>query len=136
MLLASELNTRMKELLHGDDRWISGPAAALTEPPVIVGAIDSPEEEAEIDAVNAWCEEQGLPKGIVSYELVDGAGELIAMIDLAWPSGVQLELSQPVALLLEESPSTVAAASQAGYRCFTTTSALKQYVESEVLAVG
>lgn len=136
-LLASELNVRMAELLHGEDRWLAGPAAAVT-PSVIgpVGGVAGAEEEAEIDALNAWAEEQGLPRGVTSYELIDAANKSVALLDLAWPSGLQVELSQPVALLLEETPSTVAAVSQAGFRCFTSTLALKQYLESELSIIS
>jgi len=58
---------------------------------------------------------------------------LKAVLDLAWPSGIQEELSQPVAVLLNESTETIAIASQAGYRCFTTTQEFRQYVEHEIL---
>ena len=58
------------------------------------------------------------------------------MFDLAWPSGLQKELSQPVAVLLNEDASTIALASQAGYRCFTAISSFRQYVRKEVLGVN
>ena len=56
------------------------------------------------------------------------------MFDLAWPSGIQEELSQPVAVLLNENNDTIAVASQAGFRCFTSIADFKKYVQSEVLA--
>jgi hypothetical protein len=43
----------------------------------------------------------------------------MALFDLAWPNGIQEELSQPVAVLLNEGAKTIATASQAGYRCFS-----------------
>jgi hypothetical protein len=78
--------------------------------------------------------DQGLPQGLLAYDFADAmTGEQKAVFDLAWPSGIQEELSQPVALLLNESNETLALASQAGFRCFTTVDAFKQYVESEIL---
>ena len=47
---------------------------------------------------------------------------------------VQEELSQPVAVLLNEDSDTLAIASAAGFRCFTDTKAFKRYVRREVLA--
>jgi hypothetical protein len=54
---------------------------------------------------------------------------------MAWPSGIQEELSQPVAVLLNESNETLAIASQAGFRCFTAIEQFQNYVETEILAV-
>ena len=62
-------------------------------------------------------------------------GEQKAVFDLAWPGGLQQELSQPVAVLLNESVETVALASQAGFRCFTDVEEFKRYVEAEVLVL-
>ena len=71
---------------------------------------------------------------MLAYDFADAAtGEQKAVFDLAWPNGIQEELSQPVAVLLNESTETIAIASQAGYRCFTTTED-SRYVESEILA--
>ena len=47
---------------------------------------------------------------------------------------MQEELSQPVAVLLNESPETLAVASRAGFRCFTVVEDFKRYVEKEILA--
>ncbi len=134
-LLASELNRRMEELLHGDTRWLAG-AAAATPPVVAVGdRITSEEEEEQLEALNAWVEEQGLPHGVLSYDFADAAtGEQKAVFDLAWPNGIQDKLSQPVVVLLNESTETIAIASQAGYRCFSTTEEFRRYVDTEILA--
>jgi hypothetical protein len=55
------------------------------------------------------------------------------MIDLAWPEGLQVGLSDRVAGLLNEPVDVLSLASAAGYRCFTTTDAFRAYVNSEVL---
>ena len=60
-------------------------------------------------------------------------GAQIAVFDLAWPSGLQEELSQPVAVLLNEDAATIAHASQAGYRCFTDTISFRRYVQQEII---
>ena len=65
------------------------------------------------------------------------AGEQIAVFDLAWPDGVQTELSQPVAVLLDEGGETLSIAAKAGYRCFTRVRDFRQYVATEISpAVG
>jgi hypothetical protein len=134
-LLAAELNRRMEELLHGDTRWLAGPTAAV---PVVTEAsrgVTSEEEEDQLEAVNDWMEAQGLPRGTLAYDFADAAtGVQKAVFDLAWPNGIQEELSQPVAVLLNESSETIGIASQAGYRCFTGIEEFRRYVDSEILA--
>lgn len=134
VLLAADLNHRMEELLHGDLRWLAGaPATPIVQ--TLGSGISSPEEEAELEELNAWVEAQGLPRGIIAYDLADPeSGQQQAVLDLAWPNGIQEELSQPVAVLLNEDGATVTLASQAGYRCFTDGAAFRQYVKTQVLA--
>jgi hypothetical protein len=135
VLLAAELNRRMEELLHGDTKWLAGPTAAIPVAASLGGGITSEEEEEQLEAINEWVAAQGLPRGIVAYDFADTAtGEQRAVFDLAWPNGIQEELSQPVAVLLNESAETVGIASQAGYRCFTSTEEFRRYVKTEILA--
>jgi hypothetical protein len=134
-LLAAELNRRMADLLHGDDRWLAGAAASPEPSGFVRGGITSEEEEDELESLNAWMESEGLPRGDLSWDLTDpDTGRQHGVLDLAWPSGVQEELSQPVAVLLNEGSDTLALASAAGFRCFTDTKAFKRYVRREVLA--
>ena len=135
-LMSVELNRRMEELLHGDTRWLEGPPTAppAREAPVVVGGITSEEEEQQLEELNDWVEAQGLPQGEIAYDFADpDTGEQRAVFDLAWPSGIQEELSQPVAVLLNEGAETIAVASQAGYRCFTTVREFQRYVQAEIL---
>jgi len=133
-LLAAELNRRMEELLHGDTRWLAGPTAAVPSVVAVSGRITSEEEEGQLEFINDWMEAQGLSRGVLAYDFADAAtGEQKAVLDLAWPNGIQEELSQPVAVLLNESTETIGIASQAGYRCFTTSEEFRRYVESEIL---
>lgn len=133
-LLANEANQRLSELLHGDTRWLEGPAPKVVETQIILGSISSEDEEEELDAVNDWVQEQGLPRGIISYEYADQqTGEQRAVFDLAWPKGIQEELSEPIVLLLNEPAETIAFANLAGFRCFTSSGDFKRYVKEEIL---
>lgn len=136
MLLAEEMNRRMKDLLHGDERWLASVAAPKVLPP-LHGGISSQEEEEQLKELNDWMKEMGLPQGELSHEYADPVtGEQVAIFDLAWPDGIQKELSQPVAVLLDESAKTITFASQAGFRCFASVEEFQQYVQTEVLSEG
>lgn len=137
-LLADETNRRLEEFLHGNTRWIRSRAVAPPSdeaaPVPVIGSISSDQEEAELEALNKWVVERGLHAGTLSYELADEAtGEQKAVLDLVWPMGVQTELSQPVAVLLNEGEAVIALASSAGYRCFTSPDSFRHYIEREIL---
>jgi hypothetical protein len=132
-LLAEEMNRRMEDLLHGETRWLSGEYAPAQTAVPVGGGISSEEEEEQLEELNDWIEEQGLPRGIISFDFADPAtGEQRAVFDLAWPLGIQEELSQPVAVLLNEGAEVMAVASQAGFRCFTSVEEFQRYVRTEV----
>lgn len=132
-LLAGELNRRMEELLHGDSRWL-GSSAVVPATLQIGGGITSEEEEETLEALNDWVEAHDLPRGMLAYDFADpGTGVQRAVFDLAWPDGIQEELSQPVVVLLNEGPEVIAVASQAGFRCFTSVPKFQAYVQTEVL---
>jgi hypothetical protein len=134
VLLAAEMNQRMEELLHGDTHWLAGPSAVVPASVALGTGMTDQGEEEELEALNTWMEEQGLPRGVLAYDFADAmTGEQKAMFDLAWPSGIQEELSQPVTVLPNDSNETLAIASQAGFRCFTSILEFKQYVETEIL---
>lgn len=134
VLLSAELNRRMEELLHGDNRWLAGPASAVPPTISVGGGITSEEEENEIQALNDWVESQGLSRGVVSYDFADPqSGEQQAVFDLAWPSGLQEGLSQSVAVLLNEDAATTRIAGEAGFRYFLDATSFKRYVMTEVL---
>ena len=137
-LLAKGLNAQMESLLHGDLQWLASAATLPVEPATpLVNGISSENEEAELEALNAWVEEKDLPRGVMAYDYVDEeTGAHKAIFDLVWPNGIQEELSQPVVVLLNEEASIIALASQAGFRCFTSVALFKKYVEDEILAGG
>ncbi|MGE5789227.1 MAG: hypothetical protein ACM3ZE_31850, partial [Myxococcales bacterium] len=131
VLLAAELNRRMEELLHGDLHWMGGAAAIVS--PQVVGGLSCEREEQELLALQSWVESQGFSAGILSFDYADAqSGEQRAVFDLAWPAGLQEELSQPVAVLLNEDVEVLSIASQAGYRTFTSTDDFRRYVLTEL----
>ena len=143
-LLAREANHQFAQLLHGDTEWLDTSAVAtsadLAEADTVAAAevppdgISTEAEEGEIEAINDWVERQGLPRGQISFDLSDETtGTQLAVLDLAWPDGLQSELSVPVAVLLNEPAEVLSRASAAGYRCFTATEAFRTYVNAEFL---
>jgi hypothetical protein len=128
-LLAAELNRRMKELLHGDDHWLDSSATPPTRESVVIGGISNEEEESELESINDWVASVGLPRGVISYDVADPeTGAQLAVLDLVWPNGLQEELSEPVAVLLNEDAATMSFASQSGFRCFADGESFKEYV--------
>ncbi|MCY3683405.1 MAG: DUF262 domain-containing protein [Gemmatimonadetes bacterium] len=145
-LLAKEANYRFAELLHGETNFLDASPAAITTPsvaadtvtiiPVPTGGIATEEEELEVEAINNWLEAQGLPHGQINFELSDETtGEQRAVLDLAWPDGLQPGLTIPVAVLLNEPNEVLSIASAAGYRCFPTKVTFRAYVNAEILGV-
>ncbi len=138
-LLADTINGFLQDLLHGEP--LDGAevrrerVAEEMRVTAIPGGIDSEAEEEALEALNAWVVEQGLPEGHMLYELADPeTGEAMAVLDLVWLDGLQEGLSEPVAVLLDESHDLVATASARGYRVFTQIESFKHYVAREVLS--
>ena len=141
-LLAEEANRRFDDLLERGSGTPRSTAASREEgirPAAVIGpatGVTADSEEAQIADVNDWVETWSLPRGSVGFELADEAtGAQLAMIDLAWPEGLQAGLSSPVAVLLNEPPEVLSTASASGFRCFTTVEAFRAYVESEILGI-
>ena len=102
---------------------------------MIPGGFSNPDEEQLIMEVKTWVEKNGLPGGESLYELLDPVGENpVAVLDLAWPDGLQIGLSEPVALLIDEAERTMEIANQCGFKCFTDADSFKTYVQSVSLA--
>lgn len=133
-LLADALNKKMEELLHGDTKWLLTSSSIESVPIQIGGSISNEEEEKELKAINHWVVSQSLPSGLIPYTFTNEEdGNKQAIFDLAWPNGLQEELSQPVAVLLNEGREVIAFASQSGFRVFTDIDSFKQYVQADVL---
>lgn len=97
--------------------------------------IASDEEERALQECQQWMEERGLPRGKIGHELVDEQnGGLLAVLDLAWPDGVQQGQGQAVALLIDEDDATRYAVHQHGFRYFTAVPEFQRFVERTALA--
>ena len=107
-------------------------AELVPRPP---GGVGDEEEERLLLECRDWVSAQGLPEGEYEYELSDPAtGNALAILDLAWPNGLQEGLSEPIAVLIGEGPETLNAANSAGYHYFTDVQAFQHYVQHEILA--
>ena len=101
---------------------------------VVVEAGASDDEEYLVQQCNRWVVKQGLPPGEAMYELTDPEnGEAVAILDLAWPNGLQEGFSQPVALLIDEPIEVEEEVNRAGYRFFTNLKEFRGYVKQEIL---
>ena len=137
-LLADAANALLAELLHDETYWLeSSPTDSQVDtigvPDETIVTSDMDEDE-ELQGINDWMHSKELPTGELSYEHVNQeSGEPLAVLDLAWPDGIQEGLTQPVAVLLNEPPEILATANQAGYRCFTSKSGFQEYIRREIL---
>jgi len=129
--LAEAANACLKSLLHDDVAILDGAQPAKVGVMNLLGGIASEEEAQTLETLNAWVDERGFARGEMSFDLLDPeTGAQRAMLDLAWPNGVQEELTEPVAVLLDESSELISLASASGFRCFTSVDAFKTYVAS------
>lgn len=137
-LLAKAANELIEGLLHG--ALLSSPSdsaeSAASEVRDVPGGIEDAEEGAILDSINEWLCQNRLPAGVIEHELSDPeSGDPLAILDLAWPNGIQEGFSDPVAILLDEGHETLQVANDHGFRYFTSVAAFKRYVESEVMAL-
>lgn len=137
------LKARQTLLAEAANRFLDGLLAAAPATPAAdyatelrpstVAVSEAEAEEEEILALLGWLEERRLSWPELNLEVVDAAtGTVLAIIDAAWPKGIQEGYSEPVALLLNEDQATETRVSEAGYRFFTSTEALRAYIEQEV----
>ncbi|MDE2731619.1 MAG: DUF262 domain-containing protein [Bacteroidota bacterium] len=135
-LLAEETNRQLEELRRGKAyqpvlHKIAASSFSPAEAPVkqVSGGVADDEEQEQIDDLRDWMDSHGLSRGQLSYELADSAtGDQLAVLDLAWPSGIQPGLTEPVAVLLDEPMEVHAIANRAGFRFFTAAEKFKDYV--------
>lgn len=142
ILLAKEANRRLAKLLHVDEQQFVDAYVGITskremeEQPVTIGDVADDIEMKTLSDLNDWAKAQGFAAGELSHEYSDpDSGEQLAVFDLVWPDGLQQGLTQPVAVLLNEDAEVIGLANTAGFRCFTSPDAFKNYVNSELLAV-
>jgi len=83
--------------------------------------------------VNNWMKDKSLPEGVVNLELTDEKGKVLMIIDIAWPQGIQSELSEPLALLIDEDNANIEMVNRNGYKYFTSSEKFKSYIEARYL---
>ena len=135
-LLAAAANTLIEQIhsVAPVESRVNLQEMAAVDTPKISGGITEEWEEAAISELNEWMQENDLPWGEVEYELVgQESGDAEAILDLAWPGGVQSGYSESVALLIDEGPEVIQAASNNGYRVFTDIVEFKTYIKTDVL---
>jgi hypothetical protein len=98
----------------------------------ILGGIADEEEESIIKNINEWILSKGLPAGEFQFELIFGENKT-AIIDLAWPDGIQTGLSKPVAFILNEEKELEEILNKAGFTFYTDSEDLKKYITNEIL---
>lgn len=138
-LLAQAANDFLDSLVKGSAPDIVAIAESILEraEALLPGTVATDEEERLIREFNQWIVGQGLPAGEYMYELADPeTGEALAILDLAWPQGLQEGYSEPVALLIDEGKETEEATNQAGYRYFTNVEEFRAYIRREILALA
>ncbi|HEX6478365.1 MAG TPA: DUF262 domain-containing protein [Ktedonobacteraceae bacterium] len=130
-LLADAANHFLDSLLKGI------PASVDYSTELIQPATDvSGEEDHELQTFVSWVIANGFPKPEQDFEISDPiTGEVLTIVDAAWPKGLQEEYSQPVALCLEADTQKVAIINQAGYRFFTNIDTLRRYLEEQIEGV-
>jgi len=140
-LLSNAANEFLESLLLGETSATAPILAAAGAPTLdtaysVPGGIADDLEEEELLDANIWIADRGLPEGEMLYELTSSDGaEVLAILDLVWVDGLQIGLSEPVALLIAEDHETLELASSRGFRCFTDVESFREYVEQEILAV-
>ncbi len=137
-LLANAANEFLDSLLTtvpGEFEEVSTKIERIEVYDVVFGGIETYEEESQLRECNDWVIRMGLTEGELGYELTDEEGRLIAVIDLAWPNGVQEGLSDPVAILIDEGREIEEVVNQAGFRYFTDFEQFRDYVNFEILEV-
>jgi hypothetical protein len=92
-------------------------------------------EDGELGEINRWMVERGLPEGVMNFQLTDDDGNHLATIDLAWPEGVQQELSEPLAIMIADSTEDEETVNQRGYRFFTSAADFKEHIEANYAIV-
>lgn len=137
-LLAKAANDFLNSLLAGAVPEVPVTTSILERVEAsIPDGVEGEEEERLLKETNEWVTQQGLPEGEYMYELSDPVtGVPLAVLDLAWPNGLQEGYSQPVALLIDEVREVEEIVNRAGYLYFTDLDAFRAYVLRDILSVA
>ena len=128
ILLAKAANTLLESLYNGSIKETAIISYSEKE------FKETDAEEEDIEEMSAWMHSNGLNEGTQNLELLDDTGNIVSIIDLAWPQGIQSGLSEPIALLLNETAETQAIVSKYGYRYFTSVFDLKEFISVNYLS--
>lgn len=91
------------------------------------------EEDDELQALVSWAIASGFPKPEFNFEVRDNdTEEVLTIVNVAWPKGLQEGYSQPIALFLDEDDQKAAMLNQAGYRFFSSIEALRNYLQEQI----
>lgn len=121
-LLAKSANAILEDLWKGK---LAQPSAPMTKMSVTEPEDD---EEAVIEELVSWLNNEGFAPGIKDYSAVIGYAGTPIIIDVAWPDGLQEGFTEPVALMINEEPGDIYRVNAVGYRVFTRADDLKNYV--------
>ena len=130
-LLADASNIFLDELLNG----LSLQEQSIDYSNDIIHSITAVSEiDEELMKFLLWIEEKNIPIPELSYEINDlDTGENFAIVELAWPNGLQVGYSQPLALILEDDLEIKAHLNQAGFMFFNSIDSLKEHIEKQDL---
>ena len=134
------LQKRRELLAESTNRFLDSLVADSADQVEIIDYISLTEEgsqqlseEEELLEVSLWMLDNGLPEGELNYELSEEDGNLLMIVDLAWPHGIKSDLSEPLALLIDESIENQELVNRLGYRYYTVPEDFKAYIEEEYL---
>jgi len=126
-LLADAANNFLNTLYNSDAAGIIN----VTEYTVEEGVLS--EEDEIILKLSYWMEEKGLDGGEIDYEITDEEGKELAIFNLAWPQGIQVGLSKPIAFLVDQPQQVFDIANRSGFTYFINFEDFKTHVEENYL---
>jgi hypothetical protein len=93
----------------------------------------SGEEDDELQALVSWATASGFPKPELNFEVSNlTTGEVLIIVNAAWPKGLQEGYSQLIALILDVDDQKAAILNQVGYRFFTSIEAIRRYLKEQI----
>lgn len=125
-LMATAINKFLDGLIEED---APGDLPAIT-PDLHAAVASYGQPDDDLQRVATLVAGLGLSPPLFDFEVVDpDSGEPRAIVDLAWPNGVQEGLTEPVAYLAEADQNVERRLNQLGYRYFTSEDRFIWYLE-------
>lgn len=131
VLLAEAANTLLKRLRSGAlDSSVAVVQEDLPERNTPVDeAIDGDARNEDVEQLVAWLLEQGYAEPERDWEIAHpDTGEVLSIAEAAWPHGLQAGLGEKVVLELDEEDVNEDGLAALGYRVFTSTDAVREFV--------